>query len=135
MRLSQIRSSRDVATRFRENWIGYVQEYRVALILVVLASLADMASTTHFMLSRGPGAEGHPAVRMLAQIYGPILGPFLGKAVQFLTLIGVTVFLRRWALFIMVPTVILYAWAAWYNVWGHALYLPRLVQWLDVLAI
>lgn len=135
MRLSQIRSSRDVATRFRENWIGYVQEYRVALILVVLASLADMASTTHFMLSRGPAAEGHPAVRMLAEIYGPILGPFLGKAVQFLTLIGVTVFLRRWALFIMVPTVILYAWAAWYNVWGHALYLPRLVQWLDVLAI
>ncbi|MEN6332698.1 MAG: hypothetical protein ABFE01_00470 [Phycisphaerales bacterium] len=130
-----MRSFRDVATRFRENWIGYVHEYRILLILVLLASLADMASTIYFMLSRGPAAEGHPAVRMFSEAYGPIFGPLLGKAVQFLTLIGVTVFLRRWALFIFVPIIILYTWAAWYNVWGHTLYEPRLIDWLEHLAI
>jgi hypothetical protein len=124
-----------VLTRFRENWVGYVHEYRFFLVLVLLASLADTASTIHFMLARGPAAEGHPAVRMISEAYGPILGPILGKAVQFLTLIGVTVFLRRWATFIFVPIIILYTWAAWYNVWGHELYAPRLVRWLDLLAI
>jgi len=135
MKTSQMRSFRDVAARFRENWAGYVREYRLLLVLVLLASLADMASTIHFMLSRGPAAEGHPAVRLISEIYGPVLGPILGKAVQFLTLIGVTVFLRRYALFIFVPIIILYTWAAWYNVWGHELYHPRLVQWLELLAI
>jgi len=130
-----MRSFRDVVTRFRENWIGYVHEYRILLVLALLASLADMASTIYFMLSRGPAAEGHPAVRMFSEAYGPIFGPMLGKAVQFLTFIGVTVFLRRWALFIFVPIIILYAWAAWYNVWGYRLYEPRLVDWLEHLAI
>jgi hypothetical protein len=130
-----MRSFQDVVARFRENWVGYVNEYRLLLALVLLASLADMASTIYFMLSRGPAAEGHPAVRMFAEAYGPVFGPLLGKSVQFLTLIGVTVFLRRWALFIFIPTIILYTWAAWYNVWGHELYYPRLIQWLEHLAI
>lgn len=131
MRTSQIRSFRDIVARFRENWKGYVHEYRFLLVLVVLASLADMASTIWFMLARGPAAEGHPVVRMISHAYGPILGPILGKAGQFLVFVGVTVFLRRWALFIFIPVIILYAWAAWYNVWGHELYYSRLVQWLE----
>ena len=130
-----MRSFRDVLTRFRENWAGYLHEYRFFLVLVLLASLADTASTIYFMLSRGPAAEGHPAVRMISEAYGPIFGPILGKTIQFLTLIGVTVFLRRWATFIFIPIIILYTWAAWYNVWGHELYHPRLVRWLEVLAI
>jgi len=130
-----MRTFRDVLARFRENWVGYIREYRFLLVLVFLASSADTASTIYFMLSRGPAAEGHPAVRMISEAFGPILGPLLGKAAQFLTLIGVTVFLRRWAMFIFIPIIILYTWAAWYNVWGHELYYPRLVRWLEHLAI
>lgn len=133
--MTQIKSFQDVVTTFRENEVGFVREYRLLLALVVLASLADMGSTIYFMLSRGPAAEGHPAVRMVSEAFGPILGPILGKSIQFFTTIGVTVFLRRWATFILIPVIILYAWAAWYNVWGYNLYLPRLVQWLDVLAV
>ena len=133
--MSQVKSFRDVRDRFRANWVGYVQEYRVLLILAVLASLADAASTVRFMVLAGPLAESHPAVRTVSEIFGPILGPILGKTIQFLTLIGVTVYLRRWATVIFIPTIILYAWAAWYNVWGHQWYYPRLVQWLDFLAI
>jgi hypothetical protein len=135
LRISQIRSFRDVATRFRENWHGYVQQYRVFLVLAVLASLADMASTVYFMLIRGAGAEQHPAVRTFSYILGPILGPVLGKTVQFFVVIGLTVFLRRGALYIFVTVIVLYAWAAWYNVWGHEHYYPRLLDWLEHLRL
>jgi hypothetical protein len=118
----------DVVTRFRENWHGYVRQYRVFLVLVVLASVADMASTIWFMHIRGPGAEQHPAVRTFAYLLGPIFGPAFGKAVQFFVVVGLTVFLRRGAIPIFVAVIILYTWAAWYNVWGHEIYYPRFLQ-------
>ena len=122
-------------TRFRENWNGYVHKYRVLLILTFLASLADTASTVYVMLIHGPAAEGHPVVRVVSLVFGPILGPILGKATQFLVAITVTVFLRRWAIYIFVPLIILYGWAAWYNLWGYEVYYPRLLQILERLGI
>jgi hypothetical protein len=115
--------------------VGYVHEYRIFLVLVVLASLADMASTIHFMLYAGPQAEFHPTVRFASEFLGPVLGPVIGKAVQFTVIIVLTVFLRRWAIFIFIPVIILYSWAAWYNVWGYHLYYPRLLHILEHLAI
>ncbi|MBM4025554.1 MAG: hypothetical protein FJ280_09120 [Planctomycetes bacterium] len=135
MKLSQIRSLDDIRTRLRENWAGYVPQYRVFLVLVVLASVADMVSTIHFMLYAGPQAELHPTIRFLSQLFGPVLGPMLGKSIQVIVIITLTVFLRRWATFIFVPVIILYAWAAWYNVWGYHLYYPRLLHILEYLAI
>ncbi len=125
----------DIVARLRRNWVGYVREYRIFLVLVLLASLADMASTIHFMLHNGPQAEYHPTVRYAAQFLCPILGPAFGKAVQVIVIITLTVFLRRWAIFIFVPVIILYTWAAWYNVWGYHLYYPRLLHLLEHLTI
>ncbi|MBN1506884.1 MAG: hypothetical protein JW955_08560 [Sedimentisphaerales bacterium] len=130
-----MRSVRDVVTRFRENWRGYVHTYRMLLALTVLASLADMASTIYFMLIHGTDVEQHPAVRSFAYVLGPILGPIVGKAVQFFVVIALTVFLRRWALYIFLTVIILYLWAAWYNIWGYHLYYPRLLKLLEYLAI
>jgi hypothetical protein len=135
LRMSQIRSLNDVVTRFRENWIGYVQQYRALLVLTVLVSLADAASTIHFMLSQGPAPEEHPMVRTVSYLFGPILGPLVGKTVQLFVVIGLTVFLRRWAFYIFLTVIILYAWAAWYNLWGYLYYYPRLLEILDHLTI
>ncbi len=135
LKISQLKTFRDVGTRFRENWKGYVHKYRVLLVLAFLASLADMASTIYIMLIHGPTAEGHPIVRAISFVFGPILGPLLGKAAQFLVAIGVTVFLRRWAVYILVPLIILYGWAAWYNLWGYEVYYPRLLEILERLGI
>jgi len=49
--------------------------------------------------------------------------------------IVVTVFLRRWAVYILVPLIILYGWAAWYNLYGYEVYYPRLLQILEHLGI
>jgi hypothetical protein len=135
LKLSQIKSMDDVVTRLRENWVGYVHEYRIFLVLVLLASLADMASTIHFMVYAGPDVELHPTVRFVSESFGPWLGPVLGKAIQVIVIITLTVFLRRQAIFIFIPVIILYTWAAWYNVWGYQLYYPRLLHILEHLAI
>jgi len=127
----RIRSVSDIVERFRVNWEGYGHECRVFLILTVLAALADASSTVYFMLRAGPDAEGHPAIRLIAAVFGSILGPIVGKLCQFTAVVALTVYLRRWAAYIFVAVIVLYAWAAWYNVWGCDLYSPRLLDWLD----
>jgi hypothetical protein len=135
VQLAQIRSLNDIKIRLRENWVGYARQYRVFLVLVALASLADMASTIHFMVHAGADVELHPTVRFVSLYFGPWLGPVLGKAIQVTVIVVLTVFLRRWAVFIFLPVIILYAWAAWYNVWGYHLYYPPLLHILEHLAI
>ena len=61
--------------------------------------------------------------------------PAARKRWQVIVIITLTVFLRRWAIFIFVPVIILYTWAAWYNVWGYQLYYPRLLHLLEHLTI
>ena len=119
-----------VVARYRRNWPGYVAQYRVFLIVTLLAALADMASTWYVLLHEGPQAEGHPAIRAFSMILGPIAGPLIGKACQFGVIVALTVYFRRHALYIFLPVIVLYTWAAWYNVWGWRLYYPRLPRLL-----
>jgi len=127
----RIRSVSDIIERFRINCQGYIREYRFLLILTVFAALADAASTVYFMLRAGPDAEGHPVIRLISLVFGPILGPIVGKLCQFTAVVVLTIYLRLWSLYIFVAVIVLYAWAAWYNVWGCDLYYPRLLDWLD----
>jgi hypothetical protein len=113
----RIRSIDDVLRRYRENWRGYVRQFGVLLVVTLVAALADAASTIYFMLIDGPGAETHPAVRLVASLLGPVLGPLVGKAIQFFVVIAVTVYLRRHALYIFVSR-------------NHPVYVGRLVQHL-----
>ncbi len=129
----RIRSARDILKRFRVNWEGYIHKYRVFIILTVLVALADAASTIYFMCRTGPETEGHPAIRLISVFFGPILGPIISKLCQFFVIVVLTVYLRRWAVYIFVAVIILYTWAAWYNVWGCDIYYPRLLYWLDCL--
>ncbi len=131
--MTQIRTISDIVECFRVNWQGYLRRYWIFLVLTILAAAADMFSTIRFMLVEGPQAEGHPAVRLFAAFFGPVLGPVVGKLCQFAVIIPVTVYLRRWAVYIFVTVIILYTWAAWYNIWGQYLYYPRLLKLLEYL--
>jgi len=53
----------------------------------------------------------------------------VGKLCQFIVVVCLTVYLRRCAAYIFVAVIVLYTWAAWYNVWGCELYYPRLLDW------
>lgn len=119
--------------RFRRNWPGYVAQYRVLLLLTLLAALADMVSTFHFMRHEGPEAEAHPVIRLVSMVLGPLWGPLVGKACQLAAVVAVTVCYRRHAVYVFVPVIMLYGWAAWYNIWGCHLYQPRLLWLLECL--
>jgi hypothetical protein len=114
----RIRSAKDIVERFRVNWKGYIRECRVFLILTMFAALADGASTVYFMLRAGPDAEGHPAIRLVSTVFSPILGPIISKLLQLTVVVALTVYLHRLAIYIFVAVIVLYTWAAWYNVWG-----------------
>ena len=126
-------SLKDVFARFKDNWVGYVSEYRIFLIITLLTALADMVSTSLFMLREGPDAEVHPAIRVVCIIFGPIAGPLIGKICQLIAILGVSVYFRRYATYLFLPVIILYSWAAWYNIWGCHLYYPRLLWLLELL--
>jgi hypothetical protein len=123
--MKRMQSVDDVIERIRANWRGYVSAYGIFLILVVLAAAADALSTVFFMLVRGPQEETHPVIRWIALALGPVLGPLVGKLVQIVALIAVTVYLRRWAVYLFVLATILYAWAAWYNILAIPILLHR----------
>ena len=72
----------DILERFRMNWEGYIRQYRVFLVLTILAAVADAASTIYFMCRTGPDAEGHPAIRLISIVFGPVLGPIVSKLCQ-----------------------------------------------------
>jgi hypothetical protein len=120
--MEQIRTIHGIMERFRVNWNGYIRLYWLFLVMIILTSAADMLSTIHFMLIEGPEAEGHPAIRLLAIFLGPVFGPVIGKICQLAVIVSLTVYLRRWAVYIFVGVIILYTWAAWYNIWGQNSY-------------
>jgi len=97
------------------NWRAYAPAHSIFFVLVVLAAAADAGSTVFFVLIGGPQEEAHPVIWWLAPALGSILGLLFGKLIQIVALIVVTVYLRRWAVYILLTAIILYAWAAWYN--------------------
>ena len=131
--MDRVKVINGIVERFHTNWQGYPRQYWLPLDLTMLTAAADMFSTIHFMLIEGPEAEGHPAIRFLAAFLGPVFGPIIGKICQFAVIVSLTVYLRRWAVYIFVTVIILYAWAAWYNIWGQNLYMPRILKFLDCL--
>ena len=113
----------DVVKCMADNWPNYVPEFRMLLIAVFIASLADMVSTISVMQVFGPQVELHPLIRTMSLEWGPVLGPVVGKAWQLLALILVTLLLRPQARLILVPVAISYTAAAYYNLWANASFL------------
>ena len=124
MGLPRFESFSDVVRYIAANWPTYVPEFRIFLIVVFVASLADMGSTICVMQMSGPESELHPVIRCMSEQLGPVLGPVCGKAWQFLGLVVLTLLLRPRARFIFVPAAISYAGAACYNLWSNGLLLP-----------
>lgn len=124
---SDLQSLEDVRQRFIVNWNGYLHKFRYWLMLLLITGVADTISTIHFMTEIGAENEAHPAIRFVSMIAGPFIGPIIGKICQYAAIIAITVFFRKQAVFVFIPVTILYAWAAWFNIWGSHLYHPRLL--------
>jgi hypothetical protein len=79
----------------------------------------------------GLDQEVHPAVRIVSNIFGPVVGPVVGKVCQLAAILLVTIYLRPQAKYIFLIVAMLYSWAAWFNVWGRNIYVPRVFEWFD----
>jgi len=123
------RGARGVVDRFRRNSVGYFTEFRFFLAITFVAALLDRLSTIHFMKLDGPDQEMHPAVRIVSNVFGTVAGPVIGKVCQLAAIMLVTIYLRPQAKYIFLVVVVLYCWAAWFNVWGRYIYVPRVLEW------
>src|SRR5262245_47746390 len=86
--------------RLSENSRGYLNDFRLALLLVILCALADSWSTTYFMLRDGIEHEVHPVVRFSSLALGPFVGPLLGKTAQLAAIVLVTLYWRHLARYV-----------------------------------
>ena len=123
---------RPVTDRLEANYVGYFRDFRVLVVVICLAATGDLVTTIMFMMKDGVDMEVHPAIRIASIVLGPVVGPLLGKAFQLLAIFVVTVYWRRGAKYVFIAATMMYAWAAWYNVWGRYIYEPILSRWLPL---
>lgn len=120
-----------VVERFVTNSKGFWRAYRWVLIVFFIALLCDAFSTMYFMQRRSPGDELHPFVRWVSWALGPVVGPLASAVIKAVCGIVVCIYCRRFTVYILLTATILSLWAAWYNIWGWTMYVPRLLQFLD----
>ncbi|MAX25732.1 MAG: hypothetical protein CMJ19_14635 [Phycisphaeraceae bacterium] len=101
-------------------------------MVLCVAAVADLITTMRFMHAEGVEMEVHPAIRIVAHLTGPFVGPAIGKLAQLAAIGLVTLYARRIAVYVFIATIMMYSWAAWYNVWGRELYSPLLIEWLGL---
>lgn len=119
-----------IVERFRENYRGFWRGLVWVVGIYFVALLCDGLSTIWFMVRIGAEGELHPVVKLVSQILGPVAGPLVAVLGKGAAGIIVAVWFRRWAAIILVAVAAISFWAAWYNVWGCELYVPRFMMWL-----
>jgi hypothetical protein len=116
------------ARRIQTNLPGFFHEFAFYLIAVVIAAGLDFVSTCRFMADGGIDDELHPVIRIVSHLFGPIIGPLIGKLGQLAAVLFLAVVFRRAARVILVPIVVVYLYAAWYNTYGVDLYTPLFLR-------
>ncbi len=94
-------------TRLRSNSRGYLREFAPYLVLVFVAALLDFISTYRYMSAWGVDLEMHPVIRWVSYLFGPLLGPLIGKMGQLMVIILLTLLFRQRARWIFIPVIAL----------------------------
>lgn len=119
-----------IVERFRDNYRGFWRAFAWVVGIYLVALLCDGVSTIYFMVRIGAESELHPAVKLASRVLGPVAGPLLGVLGKGVCGIVVAVWFRRFAGYILLTVSAVSFWAAWYNVWGCEVYVPRFMMWL-----
>lgn len=110
-----LRDLNRVYARFQNNAKGFFKENHYYITLLIIAAVVDAASTIYFMHIIGPEKEIHPMIRFLAFEFGPTIGPIVGKLLQISLGMFAVIYLKKYAIHIIVITAIMYSWAATAN--------------------
>ncbi|MEQ1843440.1 MAG: hypothetical protein ABL994_23785, partial [Verrucomicrobiales bacterium] len=92
-------------------------EFAPYVLILGLAATADFVTTHRFMMDGSVMDEAHPAIRLASVWWGPYFGPLLGKVIQVIATIFLTVLLRPHGRKILIPVILSYFLAAAYTHW------------------
>ena len=101
-----------IISRYQENAIGFWEEHRKLVYLLIIAGFVDFVSTVYFMQNYGIDKEVHPLIRYLAYECGPITGTLIGKFAQISMGTLAIVYIRQHAKLILSIAAVMYSWAA-----------------------
>ena len=82
------------------------------------------------MIAGSVDDEVHPLIRIVSHLFGPVAGPLVGKLGQLAGVLFLSLVFRRAARVIMVPVIVIYLYAAWYNTYGVQIYTPLFLRLL-----
>ncbi len=108
----------------RKNSLLLFKDFRFYFYAVLITAIADLVSTTAFMLFLGPEKEVNFYVRYFSIHFGIVIGPIIGKLLQLFALWAFTVIVPRFCrhlciLIIFLNTLAFFANA--YVAWRHCL--------------
>ena len=104
----------------------FVRAYRWSLLMLVVGTTLDTMTTMSFMRRLGTSDELHPAMRMMAELFGIDAGVPLASLVRFGCVVFVAALWRRWCRWVLLLCGILYALAACSN---HFDWMTKLQVW------
>jgi hypothetical protein len=81
----------------------------------LLACAADFITTTKFFATAGVDHELHPGIRLFGYAYGRTVGAAIGKVLQVVGLLALSVFMGQWGAYLIALATMLCTAAALYN--------------------
>jgi len=96
----------------------FAARYWLSLTALAVGAAMDMLSTIEFMLQAGPGLELHPAMRIMAEVFGVVPGVILGTMARLGFVVFVAAIWRRACAPVLWLCAVLYALAAMSNHFG-----------------
>jgi hypothetical protein len=95
--------------------VTFLRRYRWAVAILLIGALADMLTTIVNLARFGTVAEVHPAMRIMAELYGVQAGIIVGTVVRVLVVLFVASLWTRWCRAMLVVCGLLYGLAAMNN--------------------
>ena len=105
----------DCEISIEDNGSVLFDRYRLLFLLLLYTALCDAISTTYFMARTGPGNEMNAVVRMLADTYGIVWGPLLGKSLQIAGVWLITLFTPNITRFVCGAIIFMNCYAVYIN--------------------
>ena len=100
---------------FKENFLFSLKEYQVWWLILLVTIIFDYLTTLYFVSELGPDAEANKVVSWLIRALGLHVGVFLGKSMQFISVVLFVSLSQRLGNLFLLIIILLNCWAVVMN--------------------